>query len=340
METECLIAVGLDIAGEEGGVVEWQAALDEIGSYLAEGGDVDEHTVMHDLAGRAEVRIEVMEKLDINAAEIGFLHGWMVQQLIDTTDLERILEVHRRVCMAEQNRDIVGDCDHGIGHVAYQQNRGSFAEMRDVCVSLYPEESAAGRGDCYSGLFMAYGPARNEEPRQWGRTKRASWEDTVGTCRATSGEAAKRCWPWVYWFYTGEGGGYREYAETCERAGVAARWCGKGVALHEMYIRQRDIEMPTERLIATCAGIQGEGDLTGEMRIGCAVQAIELDLIQWWGEGNSTRRIYPCGVGPGGDICREALVYLEGAPCDREPDNAERVALCLRNRAAVLVAKP
>lgn len=314
----CIVAEGERIARQWG----WAQAVETVDAYVMAQLKPTEHDLVHELGMRSELTAEQAAAVDISRRAVGFLHGWMRWYFTDPATIGEERSVYDTVCNAEIHLDLGQDCAHGFGHAAYASKRATFTEMAEVCDTISygagdtVEAAEVVRGQCYAGLLMAFGPAKNGEVRTHGAVARPSWEEATTLCAGAGRTGGERCWPWVYWMYPSEETDLARYEETCA-ASEHERWCGRGIAMYTLFGTQEASD--TAALMRTCGTLEAE-----ETALGCAIEALALDAEGWWSSETD-----PCDAGETRGLCQRARRILAATPCEADHD-IERVDRCLR----------
>lgn len=326
---------------ENGWWQSWQQALDTLDAYVVEVEYKHGHHVTRYFFEASKLDKSVMGRLDFDRRDIGFVHGWNEWYLGQKEHYGQVREIYGMLCRPERNREMLEDCAHGFGHVAYQQDIGDFEDRVAFCESLgeyaiYPEAEI---GQCYAGLLMAYGVAGENEGetgnlRLSGPLPRIDKEAAADLCRQASQVAAERCWPWVSWYYYDDEAALEKYFATCDTSGKASRWCGMGVARYLFFVLREQEETLYQDVMETCMQVTGDNPVRRGTKVGCAIEAVRIDIEDWWRDGNRTYREFPCtSVQDIDNICAEAVEVVFNLPCEVDQD-VEWMDVCLRNRKA------
>lgn len=341
-KTQCLVDVAMGIGGRSGGRWQsWQQALDTLDAYVVEAEFKYGHHVTHYFFVDSKLDKETMQRLDFDRRDIGFVHGWTEWYLGQREHYGEEREIYDMLCRPEKNRDLMEDCAHGFGHVAYQQDLGGFEDRVAFCDALggYAIDPEAEIGQCYAGLLMSHGPPGANEnetgnERPGGPLPRISKETAADLCRQASEIAAERCWPWVVWYYYGEEDALDEYFAVCDTSGRASRWCGAGVARYLFFVLREQEATLYQDVMETCMQMKGNDPVRRGTKVGCAIEVVRIDIEDWWRDGNRTYREFPCSsVRDEDGICTEAVEAVFSLPCEVDQD-VEWMDVCLRNRKA------
>lgn len=342
--SRCLVDMAMHIGNRTGGTVQsWQQALDTLEAYVISIELFHSHQLAHEFFLASRLDVDTMRALDFDRRDIGFVHGWMAWYLSKTENYGKEKQVYDFLCAAKKNlQDLTEDCAHGFGHVAYEQDLGEFTDRIDFCDRIgafvvYDKEAEIGQ--CYAGLLMSHGPpgedltktgnARPGEP-----LRRITQEEAGRLCREASLEAAKRCWPWVSWYYYSDPAATDMYVQACDAAGAASPWCGQGVARYLFFVlRDQDGDLHKTTMDA-CLAIETTPGARRGTKLGCAVEVVREDLVNWRREGKLSYREFPCSkvLDPEG-LCTEAVQNVAAITCELDQD-VEWMDVCIRNREA------
>lgn len=322
----CLIRTARELGDAGGDAESWELVLVAIDRYEQKIMAPNEHDIVHKLGVASNIKLEVMADIDIPRRAVGFLHGWILQYFTEPEHGGREPDfyamVYKSVCEAEQNLDLGADCAHGFGHAAYAAAKAVFGEARVVCDSAgkAAKLGSIAVGQCYAGLLMASGT--NESGA--GGVQPISWREAVDLCSGLDPAGAERCWPWTYWFYPHETG--EDYVETCEQIGELARWCGRGIAMWQLFSIGAGKDISTREVMRYCETITEDAgsDAAREVALGCAIETAALHEEGWWDDGKPL-----CGRGRA--TCYAAVVANQTTPCAADHD-IERVAACEERR--------
>jgi len=336
-QVDCVVDIAMGIGTRQGVELKrWQQALDTMEEFVIAHEFQYGHDLTHDFFFASKLDYSLIQRLNFDRRDIGFVHSWQEWFLGQKENYGKVQEVYEKICRSEQNLELAEDCSHGLGHVAYRQDLGTFADRIRFCDSLtgFAHDPEAEVGQCYAGLLMSHGP-HGEDPtltsneRPSGPLPRPTRDEAAQLCKNATPKAAERCWPWVVWFYYDEPGLLEKYFNVCDASG-AGRWCGEGIARYlffYLYSTSDDLYVDT---MNTCLDFPG-GDQT---KLGCAIEVVRIDIEDWMRKGNRTYREFDCSViREHNGICAQAVEMVFSTPCEVAQD-VEWMDVCIRNRKA------
>lgn len=191
--------------------------------------------------------IEVSNVPDFDGCNWGLVHGF-VEGALDSATRESLAEDVERACLpaANINREVYGNCRHGIGHAVWRISVPNITEALKLCSSL-----GENGPDCSDGVFMSFSEsASRKDPA----VLAVAWD----VCKEIQDSVFQsKCYRYAgyMWWELAQG----DTTKMLSNCPVGPSECGLGVG----------------RAIGTHRQSAGEAitaceDSTGEVRKGCA----------------------------------------------------------------------